>query len=128
MGLAFAPVNPAHVPSFASPIGVQLTTIAPDQSRETLAPGGYTSGVQLRAFALERRALVSDSADADVWRRFGKGAAVGFAIGATVGILVQQAANERATDGPGLSPLFAGVVFGIPCAVIGGAIAVRWAH
>jgi hypothetical protein len=95
-------------------------------SRGQIAPIGFTPITELRPSKLEHLAFVSDSADATAWRRFRIGAAVGFAVGATAGIIVQSRANERATDGFQLSPLFTAVVYGIPSAVLGGAIAARW--
>lgn len=97
-----------------------------DVSRRQIAAIGFTPSAVLHPSKLEHLAFVSDSANATTWRRFRIGAAVGFAIGATVGIVVQSRANERATDGVELSPLFTAVVFGIPSAVLGGAIAARW--
>jgi hypothetical protein len=103
---------------------VGLTSGLEPQRRQP-APPALTLGTQLRPLELERRNL-SDSTDTGVWRRFRIGAAAGFAIGAVVGLVVQSRVNERATESPDFPPLITAVVFGIPAAVIGGAIAARW--
>lgn len=115
----------------ASPILGQTTATyragltSDPEPRRRLAPRAQTLATQLRPLELERRNL-SDSTDTGVWRRFRIGAVAGFAVGAVVGLIVQSRVNERATEGPGFPPLITAVVFGIPTAVIGGAIAARW--
>ncbi len=89
-------------------------------------PSALTLRTQLQSSDLQRRDLASDSADTDVWRRFRMGAAAGFAIGAALGLVVQSQANQRATSGADFPPLVTAVFFGIPAAVVGGAIAARW--
>lgn len=122
----------ALLPLLSSPILGQTTatyraglTSGLEPQRRQPAPPALTLGTQLRPLELERRNL-SDSTDTGVWRRFRIGAAAGFAIGAVVGLVVQSRVNERATEGPDFPPLITAVVFGIPAAVIGGAIAARW--
>ena len=95
-------------------------------SHQQFRPIGFAPDARHRPSNPTHRTFVSDSADADTWRRFRIGAAIGFGVGAVAGIAFQTHVNQQATEGADISPFYDAVAFGLLGAVLGGAIAARW--